>query len=176
MASEGIINPEPETGCILRRLRLEILKDSSGVKSAGTSDEQLPLVFRIQINQGPACYEAGLQGLCPVQSGLFSNCEQCLYPSCTESGGEDGELGGHAYSAVGSERSVRCHHPAVPYFVFYGIPAEIMVHAGVFLADHVGVALQYDCRHIFFPFGRLLHDYCIAGCIRMAFKGMGSSK
>jgi hypothetical protein len=51
---------------------------------------------------------------------------------------------GHADAVVGAQGGVFGHQPAIPQHRLDGIVVEIVVGAGVLLADHVQMALQDD--------------------------------
>ena len=90
----------------------------------------------------------------PVQPGFLIDREKELEGAVDErSVFHNGQSGGDADAVVRAERRSSGVDPAVLDFGFDRVLGEIMADVGVFLADHVQMALEND-RFRVFPAGR----------------------
>ena len=149
MPSDSARNLDPGQLRTLRHGNSRIAENGSRIHTAGTADEELAFIFRIQIDQDFPGDETGFQSLGTVQPRLFGHSEKTLYPAGLQVGCQYSQLSRHTYTAVGAEGSVPGYHPAVFDHIFYRVSGEIVLYSRIFLADHVGMALEHGYGQIF---------------------------
>ena len=120
---------------------------SGGVASAGTADEYLSFVLRVEVDKHVARHETGLHAFGTRQTSLLIACEDTLQRTVYEVVAvEDGQLDGAADTVVGTERGALRAEPLTVDVSLDGITVEIEVDVDQLLAHHIHVALQDDGR------------------------------
>ena len=145
---------------------LGVVECRRGVKSAGAPDEHLSLVLGVQVDESPAGEESRLHPEGSVHAGLLRDREHTLDPTHRKVAVKKGEHRGDADAVVRSECRVLGYHPAVLDYIFDRILEEVVPHAASFLADHVLMSLENECRHILLAFARFLDNadiVCLVG-------------
>ena len=153
-----------------------VFEGNLGIEASGTADAELPFLLGIEVDEGLAGEEALLKGLGAVHAGLLGYGEQALYLSHGEIALEQGERRRDADAVIGAQRGVLGDHPAVLDHIPDRVLGEIVLDAGILLADHVLVALEHDGRNVFLAGSGLLGDKDVAGRVGLAGKAAGSGE
>ena len=150
MSARQSLNFHVEEEIILRGINLGVGKLSGRIGTSGTTDEQLALVFRVEVNQNVAIHETFLQGESSRQAGFLVHGEQTFNRTMLDViGSKYGKLRGDTDAVVRTEgRSFRFQ----PFSVDDGlnrVVQEIVLHITVLLAHHVDVRLEDDGLQVF---------------------------
>ena len=142
-------NVDAEEGVVLRRLFHRIPERGDGVDAAGTADEDLALVLRVEVDEVFAREHLLAQFESPRKAGLLVDRKERLDGPVLHRGVDhDGQRGGHADTAVGAQRRTFGPDPPAVDVRADRVVVEIELHVGVLLADHVHVGLEDNRRAI----------------------------
>ena len=134
----------------LRSLFALVAECGGGVAAAGTADEHLAFVLRVEVDEHIASHETGLHALGTRQSGLFVAREKAFQRSMYKVFAiEDGQFDGTTDTVVGTERGALGAEPFAIDIGLNGIAVEVEVYVDQFLAYHVHMALQDDGLTVF---------------------------
>ena len=149
MAALQSRDPDAEIGVVGRCRPGRVTERGEGVDAAGTADEQLALVLRIEVQKVFAREHPLPQSEGSGEPRLLIDGEECLQRPVLRRGVEQhGQCGGHADAAVGAERrSFGLHPPAVDARA-NGVAFEVEHDVRTLLADHVHVRLQDHARTV----------------------------
>ena len=79
-------------------------------------------------------------------------------------------------AVIGAERSVLGDHPSVLDDIVDRVLREVVLNAGILLADHVLMALEDNRRNVFLAGSGFLGDEDVAGGVGLAGKAVRSGK
>ena len=141
------------------------------IYSAGATYKELPVILGIQVNEGLAAKEALLEPVSPIHSGLLRFCKESLQFAVLKLLIYKGShLRSHSNAAICAKGSIGSNHPAILNNIFYRVFGKVVLHAGVLLAHHIGVALKHNCICPLVAWGcRCLYKH-IANLVHLALK------
>ena len=144
-----------------------------GIHTSRTTDKQLSLVFRVQIEQDIRMQESVFQSESTGQARLLVHGEQTLQGSMHQTFiCQDGQSRGYAYAIVCTERSALGFHPFTLHNRFDGVGQEVVLHVIILLAHHVHMSLQsHRLAVLHAGCGRFFHQN-VSGFIRPCFQTM----
>ena len=133
------------------------------ITSASTTDEDLALVLRVEVDQVVARHEAGLHAFGTGQPGLLVAGEDALDgPVLDIVRAEDGQFDSAADTVVGTEGGAFGRQPFTIHISLDGILVEIELHIDELVAHHVHVTLQDDGLPTLHTLGGRLADDHVA--------------
>ena len=148
-ASRGLLTAEGELGC--------------GVTTTCTTDENLTLVLRVEIDEVIAGHEASLHAFGTRETRFFITCEYTFDGAVLDIiRGKDSQLDGTADAIIGTQRRTLCGQPLTIDVGLDGILVEIKLHIDKFVAHHIHMTLQDDGLALFHALGGRLADDDIA--------------
>ena len=148
-------------------------KGCSCVDSSCAAYEELPLVFRIEVDERLPGEKPFLHSECPVHSCLFGRGEDTFDFSGRKFAPEYHEHCSHSDTVVGSESGLPGYHPTVLDNIINGVGQEVVGGSGGFLADHVLVSLKDQCADIFLTRSGFLDYADISDTVGPAFEPSG---
>ncbi len=120
------------------------------INTAGTTNENFPFIFRVEIQQNRTGHKSRFKGKCTGQPGFFVHSYQAFERSVLNFiGSQHSQLCGNADSAVGAQCCSVGFHPAVNNHRFNGIVVKIKNFIAVFFTNHIHVGLQNNHRQVF---------------------------
>ena len=142
------------------------MEHSLCVFSSGTTHENFPFVFAIQVQQDIAGHESFFKCFCSGQTCFFVNSEQAFYRSVLDIvGSQDGEFGSYTDAVVGTQcRSVGTQ-PVTVDDCFDRIVVEVVDCSVVFFTNHIHMRLQDNDRQVFISGRCRFRHQDISGCI-----------
>ena len=90
-----------------------VLEIRHGLKSAGATDEHLPLIFRIEVDQGPAGEETWFHAEGAVHPSLLRDGEHALKLAHRKVALQQSQHRGHTDAVIGTESCVFRDHPTI---------------------------------------------------------------
>ena len=126
--------------------------------AAGTADDELTMLFGVEIQQNVAADESWLQAVGADQSLLFINSEEAFHRAVHERVVEQsGHCRGTAHAVVGSEGGAVSLYPFAVHDSCDRVNEEIVLFVSALFSHHILMALEYDARSIL-----------VSGCSRFA--------
>ena len=132
--------------------RLFFFKMEYGMRAAAacTRYENLPFVFRVEVDEPVACHKSGLHTRCARHLCFFVAGENAFqWPVFYVVAFEYGQLHGHANAVVGAKRRTLSLHPIAVYISLNGIRVKVELYVNQLVAHHIGMALQYNHLSVF---------------------------
>ena len=153
-------------------LALEVECGKSGT-STGTTDEYLPLVLTIEIDEHVASHESRFHTRSTGQLSLLVSCEYTLYRSVLNLiAVEDSQFDGATDTVVGTKSRALGSKPFTVNIRLNGILVEVKLYIHEFVAHHVHVALQDNRLTVFHTLGGWFTDNHVTRFIHLCVKIM----
>jgi len=131
-----------EEEIILRNIHRRKVEFSRSCRSPGTTYEQLPFVFRVQVQQNITGHETGLHPESTAQTCFFVTGKHTFYRAVGNIRSvQQGQLHRHAYPVVGTQRRPVRTQPISINQRTNRVFFKIELHLTVLLANHIHVAL-----------------------------------
>ena len=148
-----------------------IIKGSDGVDTSGAANEELTLVFGVEVEQIFTCEHIGGKLESARQTGLLVYGKEGLDCGVAERVvDKHSQRSSHTDTAVGTEGCALGLHPLAVDVGADGVVHKVVLHVGVLLAHHIGMCLEYNCFVTFVAGGCGLADNHIGGCIDLVFE------
>ena len=121
-----------------------------GVDTAGATDEDLAVVFGVEVDKTLGLQHTVLQFHRTGESCLLIHRKEALDRGVLQFGvGDSGKGHRDTYTVIGAEGSTLCFQPFTVDPGLDRIFEEVVLHVSVFLCDHVHVGLQNDAFMVF---------------------------
>ena len=131
--------------------------------SAGARDEDLAFVLRVEVDEHIAFHETCLHAHSTSETCLLVACEHTLQRSVLDVVAvEDSQFDGASDAVVSTESCALSVEPFAVDISLNSVGVEVEVYVYEFVADHVHVALQDECRSVLMTLCSRLADYYVA--------------